>query len=210
MSLEKNSFSLPGWSAEKEEHLLEASSLYKDVTDEDLFINFEYFMKAILPTCQKYDIQMALHPDDPAWPILGIPRIAINEVNLKRMMDSVNDTHNGLVFCSGSLASNLDNDLISIIHTFKDRIPFVHLRNVKHQSKQSFEESGHYSEDGDLDMYELVKALYDSGFDGIIRPDHGRTIWQEEALPGYGLYDRALGAVYLNGLWEAVSKEGKK
>ncbi len=89
------------------------------------------------------------------------------------------------------------------------RVPFVHLRNVKHTSEKDFHESAHLSSDGDLDMYAIVKALYDNGFDGYIRPDHGRRIWDEMCRPGYGLYDRALGAMYIQGLWEAVSKNAR-
>ena len=86
------------------------------------------------------------------------------------------------------------------------KVHFVHLRNVKHESETDFHESAHLSSCGDLDMFAIVKALYENGFDGYIRPDHGRMIWGEVGRPGYGLYDRALGAAYINGLWEAVSK----
>ena len=85
------------------------------------------------------------------------------------------------------------------------RIHFAHLRNVK-VLDNGFEESGHLSKDGSLDMYEIVKALVDGGFDGYVRPDHGRMIWGETGRAGYGLYDRALGATYINGLFEAVEK----
>ncbi|MDD4592832.1 MAG: mannonate dehydratase, partial [Parabacteroides sp.] len=86
------------------------------------------------------------------------------------------------------------------------RVHFAHIRNVKHTSEKLFTESAHLSKCGDLDMYEIVKALKENGFNGYIRPDHGRMIWGEKARPGYGLYDRALGAAYLLGLWEAVEK----
>ncbi|MDR0671605.1 MAG: mannonate dehydratase, partial [Oscillospiraceae bacterium] len=83
---------------------------------------------------------------------------------------------------------------------------FAHLRNLKHRGGRDFDESAHLSACGDLDMFAIVRALYDCGFDGYIRPDHGRMIWGEKARPGYGLYDRALGANYLLGLWEAIDK----
>ncbi len=82
----------------------------------------------------------------------------------------------------------------------------AHVRNLKFITPDNFEEAAHLSSDGSFDMYEIMKALYDIGFDGPIRPDHGRMIWDEVAMPGYGLYDRALGAAYLNGLWEAIKK----
>lgn len=85
----------------------------------------------------------------------------------------------------------------------------AHVRNLKFITPDNFEEAAHLSSDGSFDMYEIMKALYDIGFDGPIRPDHGRMIWDEVAMPGYGLYDRALGAAYLNGLWEAIEKSTK-
>ena len=98
--------------------------------------------------------------------------------------------------------------VVDIAKTFTPmgKVHFVHLRNVKHESETDFHESAHLSSCGDLDMFAIVKALYENGFDGYIRPDHGRMIWGEVGRPGYGLYDRALGAAYINGLWEAVSK----
>ena len=96
-------------------------------------------------------------------------------------------------------------DLMTI-RSLKGRIHFAHVRNLKFNSPTDFEEAAHLSSDGTFDMYEIMKALYEIGFDGPIRPDHGRMIWDEVAMPGYGLYDRALGATYLNGLWEAIEK----
>ena len=96
-----------------------------------------------------------------------------------------------------------------MIRKFGDRIYFAHLRNVLRRDGW-FNETSHLSSDGSLDMYEIVKALYESGFDGYIRPDHGRMLWGEKARPGYGLYDRALGAAYINGLWEAFSKSERE
>lgn len=86
---------------------------------------------------------------------------------------------------------------------------FAHVRNIKYTGDRQFEEAAHLSSDGSLDMYAIMKALYDTGFDGPIRPDHGRMIWDEKAMPGYGLYDRALGAAYLNGIWESLNKESR-
>ena len=100
-------------------------------------------------------------------------------------------------------------DLLTI-RSLKGRIHFAHVRNLKFNSPTDFEEAAHLSSDGTFDMYEIMKALYDIGFDGPIRPDHGRMIWGEKAMPGYGLYDRALGATYLNGLWEAIDKSHKR
>lgn len=201
---------MPGWEPERMAHVKELFEMYKDVDDEKLFANLKYFLERIMPTCDKYDINMAIHPDDPAWSVFGLPRIIINKQNILRMMKMVDNPHNGVTFCSGSYGTNLENDLPDMIRSLKDRIHFAHVRNLKFNSPTDFEEAAHLSSDGTFDMYEIMLALYDIGFDGPIRPDHGRMIWDEVAMPGYGLYDRALGATYLNGLWEAIEKSHKQ
>ena len=108
--------------------------------------------------------------------------------------------------CTGSLGSNPKNDIPDMIHAFKGRIHFAHVRNVIHLAPGKFDEAPHPTSLGSLDMYASMKALFDIGFDGPIRPDHGRMIWGEVAMPGDGLYDRALGATYLSGLWEAIER----
>ena len=197
---------MPGWEPERMAKVKELFELYKDIDNEKLFENLVYFLKAIMPVCNEYDIKMAIHPDDPAWSVFGLPRIIINKENILRLMHAVDDVHNGVTFCSGSYGTNLKNDLPDMIRSLKGRIHFAHVRNLKFHSPTNFEEAAHLSSDGTFDMYEIVKALYDIGFDGPIRPDHGRMIWGEVAMPGYGLYDRALGATYINGLWEAIEK----
>lgn len=200
---------MPGWEPERMAHVKELFEMYKDVDDEKLFANLKYFLERIMPTCDKYNINMAIHPDDPAWSVFGLPRIIINKQNILRMMKMVDNPHNGVTFCSGSYGTNLENDLPDMIRSLKGRIHFAHVRNLKFNSPTDFEEAAHLSSDGTFDMYEIMLALYDIGFDGPIRPDHGRMIWDEVAMPGYGLYDRALGATYLNGLWEAIEKSHK-
>ena len=130
---------------------------------------------------------------------------------VKRMMKMVDNPHNGVTFCTGSYGTNLNNNLVEMIHALKGRIHFAHIRNLQfNDGMNDFEESAHLSSDGTFDMHAIMKALYDTGFDGIIRPDHGRMIWGEKAMPGYGLYDRALGAAYLCGLWESIVKENQR
>ena len=201
---------LPGWEPERMAKVKELFDAYRDVDDEKLFANLKYFLERIMPVCNEYDIKMTIHPDDPAWSVFGLPRIIINKENILRMMKMVDDPHNGVTFCSGSYGTNLENDLPDMIRSLKGRIHFAHVRNLKFHSQQDFEEAAHLSSDGSFDMYEIMKALYDIGFDGPIRPDHGRMIWGEKAMPGYGLYDRALGVTYLNGLWEAIDKSHKR
>lgn len=217
---------LPGWEPERMEKVKELFALYSEIDEERLFENLRYFLEAVMPVCGRYDINMAIHPDDPAWSLFGLPRIIRNMENIQRMMKMVDDPHNGVTFCSGSYGTNPENDLPAMIRSLKGRIHFAHVRNLRFNRFQhpdgsgvrawtgeeipagpaDFEEAQHLSSDGSFDMYEIVKALYDSGFDGPIRPDHGRMIWGEKAMPGYGLYDRALGACYIQGLWEAIRK----
>ena len=182
----------------------------EDIDEEKLFENLKYFLNAIMPICDKYDINMAIHPDDPAWSVFGLPRIITNIKNMQRLCNMVDNSHNGITLCSGSYGTNPLNDVPATIRALKGRIHFAHVRNLQfNDGKNDFEEAAHLSSDGSFDMYEIVKALYESGFKGPIRPDHGRMIWGEKAMPGYGLYDRALGAAYICGLWEAIQKGNK-
>lgn len=197
---------MPGWEPERMEKVKELFTLYQDVDDDRLFENLKYFLEAIMPVCDKYNINMAIHPDDPAWPVFGLPRIIINKENILRMLKMVDNKHNGLTFCTGSFGTNLKNDMPDMIRSLEGRLHFAHVRNLKFHSQDNFEESPHISHTGTFDMYEIMKALYDINFTGPVRPDHGRMIWGEKAMPGYGLYDRALGATYLQGLWEAIDK----
>jgi mannonate dehydratase len=197
---------LPGWEPERMAKIKELFELYSTVDDKTLFANLEYFLKAIMPTCEKYGILMAIHPDDPAWPVFGLPRIVKNKEDLHRLVKTVDNPHNGVTLCTGSLGSSPSNDIPDIIRSLKGRVHFAHVRNVKHNGPGDFEESAHLSSDGSLDMYAIMKALYDIGFDGPLRPDHGRCIWGEVSMPGYGLYDRAIGLSYLSGIWEAIQK----
>lgn len=206
---DSNGFVLPGWEPERMSKIKDLFAMYENVDDDKLFENLKYFLEKIMPTCDKYDINMAIHPDDPAWSVFGLPRIIINQENILRMMKMVDNPHNGVTFCSGSYGTNLANNLPEMIRSLKGRVHFAHVRNLKFNSPTDFEEAAHLSSDGTFDMYEIMKALYDIGFTGPIRPDHGRMIWDEVAMPGYGLYDRALGATYLNGLWEAIEKSYK-
>lgn len=203
-------FEMPGWEPERLERLEELFEAYKDVDSEKLFNNLVYFLEAIGETCEKHDIKMGIHPDDPAWPIFNLPRIVTNKEDIVKLLKAVDKPYNGISLCSGSLGSNPKNDIPDIIKAAKGRIPFAHIRNLKYNSDVDFEEAAHLSSDGSMDMYEIIKALYDTGFSGMIRPDHGRMIWGEVAMPGYGLYDRAIGASYILGLWEAVDKNRAK
>lgn len=206
-----NGFVLPGWEPYRLKELKKVLELYKNVDEEKLFMNLKYFLERIIPVCEEYDVKMAIHPDDPAWSVFDLPRIVTNKRNIERLLKLVDSPYNGLTLCSGSLGCNPENNIPELIRYFGSmgRIYFAHVRNIKFIAKGIFRESSHLSSDGSFDMFEIMKAYYDIGFDGYMRPDHGRMIWNEKARPGYGLYDRALGATYLNGLWEAINKMSK-
>ena len=201
--------SLPGWDASyKPEELKALLVEYKEIYEEALWDHLEYFLKAIIPVAEEVGVKMAMHPDDPPRPIFGLPRIVKNRDDLARLLKIVDSPANGLTLCSGSLGADLDNNIESLVREFggMGRIHFGHLRNVKVEADGSFYEATHRSSDGSLDMAAIVKAYHDTGYTSYWRPDHGRMIWGETGKPGYGLYDRALGAMYLIGLWEAVDK----
>lgn len=206
-----NGYAMPGWETERMGEIKELFEKYKGVTADDLWENLEYFLNAIMPVCEECDVKMAIHPDDPPWGIFGLPRIITGKEALKKLLTVVPSKYNGITLCTGSLGASPDNDIVDIINDplIGSRIYFAHLRNVSVNDRW-FNETAHESNKGSLDMYEIVNALQNAGFDGYIRPDHGRMIWGEVARPGYGLYDRALGATYLNGLWEAVEKSRRK
>ena len=206
-----NGISLPGWEPERLADLERVLSIYKDITPDDLRANFKYFLDGVIPTCEEVGVKLACHPDDPAWPVFNLPRITHSQSDYDIMVKLHDSPCNTLCLCTGSLGSNPDNDIPAIIRHFgeMDRIGAMHVRNVKYLGYHKFREAAHLSSTGDLDLYEIMKAIYETCPDTYVRPDHGRMIWDEEGRPGYGLYDRALGACYINGLWEAIDKNAK-
>lgn len=204
-----NGFVMPGWEPERLAQVKALFEKYEKVDSETLFNNLVYFLERIGDVCEKYDIKMAIHPDDPAWPVFNLPRIINNKENILKLLKAVDKKYNGLTLCTGSLGSNTKNDICDIIKSTEGRVHFAHIRNLIHHAPGKFDEAAHLSRDGSMDMYAIVKAFHDTKFDGPVRPDHGRAIWGEVAMPGYGLYDRALGATYLNGLIEAIEKADK-
>lgn len=201
---------LPGWDTSyTKDELEKLFKQYNKLGESGLWKNLEYFLKEIIPIAESVGVKMAIHPDDPPWSIFGLPRIITSEENIDRFLKLVDSEYNGLTFCTGSLGCAKFNNILELLDKYSklNRIHFVHLRNVKWlDDGVSFEETAHYSECGSLDMVEIIKILYKNGFKGYARPDHGRMIWGEIGKPGYGLYDRALGAVYITGIWETLSK----
>ncbi len=206
----KGDLSLPGWDASyTKEELKSLLAAYAQIDENQLWKNLTAFLEAVIPVAREAGVNMAIHPDDPPWGMFGLPRIITCVENYRRFLNIVPDAHNGLTFCTGSLGANPENDLPAMAAEFCDRIHFLHLRNIKRTGERQFQEVAHPTDCGSLDMYGIVKALVDHGFDGYVRPDHGRMIWGEKGRYGYGLFDRALGAAYITGLFEAVEK-GRK
>ncbi len=200
---------LPGWEPDKLKNRLKPLfKQYADVGKEALWKNLEYFLNAVIPEAEKCNIRMAIHPDDPPWDIFGLPRLITDDANIERFLMLYDSPHNGLSLCSGSLGVNPRNDIPALVRKYggMGKIHFAHIRNIQFSGEKGFHEAPHLSELGSLDMFEIVKAYHDVGFTGPARPDHGRMIWGETGRPGYGLFDRALGATYLAGLWEAIDK----
>jgi mannonate dehydratase len=212
MADQAKGFSMPGWEPERLAELKATFAAYEGFGEEDLFKSLGYFLSAIIPTCEEYGIKMAIHPDDPPWSIFGLPRIVRDEAHIERLLGLVDSPCHGLTLCSGSLGANPGNDVPAMMRRFSamGRLHFAHVRNIKRFPNGDYTECAHLSSEGSLDLYEIMRALYETGFDGYIRPDHGRMIWEERSRPGYGLYDRALGIAYLNGLWEALEKGGRR
>lgn len=201
--------SLPGWdSSYTKQSLNRLLNQYAGLTEEMLWDNLKYFLNGILKTAEEVGIKMAIHPDDPPWSIFGLPRIIKNKEAIERLLNLVDSPSNGLAICTGSLGASPSNDMPDILNTFaaRGKVFFAHVRNVKHTGEKSFEEAAHKSSEGSLDMVAILKALHDNGYEGYIRPDHGRMIWGETGRPGYGLYDRALGVMYMHGIWETLDK----
>ena len=202
--------SLPGWDESyTKSELNRLLDIYKEVDEEKLWENLSVFLKAVIPVAEEAGVNMAIHPDDPPWGIFGLPRVITCEANLDRFLSVVDSPANGLTFCTGSLGASVDNDLVKLAGKYAKRIHFLHLRNIAITGDRKFCEVGHPTECGSIDMYGIVRALCENGFDGYVRPDHGRMIWGESGRFGYGLYDRALGATYIVGLFEGIEKTMK-
>ncbi len=206
---EKYNMSFPGWEPERMAKLDYLFKAYEGVDHEKLWANLKYFLEALMPVCEECDIKMAIHPDDPPWDIFGLPRLLVDEAGIERFLKMVDNPYNCLTLCSGSLNANPNNDVASIVRKYADRIAFAHIRNVKHFENGDFSEASHRDCDGDTHILDILKAYHDSNFNGYIRPDHGRHLWDEKpgnVRPGYGLYDRALGIMYMLGVWDMLDK----
>lgn len=208
IDLSKGTLDLPGWGVTFDgRQLTKLRQAYAQISEEILWDHLAYFLKQVVPVAEDVGIRLGMHPDDPPWSIFGLPRIIVDENALDRLTRIINSPANGISLCTGSLGAKVSNDLPSLVEKFakQDRIVFMHVRNIHVDGEKSFHETAHPSACGDLDIHSILRALHRNGFKGPLRPDHGRMIWKETGKPGYGLFDRALGAAYINGMWEALS-----
>jgi mannonate dehydratase len=207
IDLSRGTGGLPGWAtaytADEVGALLEA---YRAVDGERLWDHLAWFLERVIPAAESAGVRLGIHPDDPPWPIFGLPRIITDAAALDRLIGLVDSPANGVTFCTGSLGADPANDLPAMAGRVAeaDRLSFLHVRNVRVTGEKRFHEAPHPTRFGSVDVLGVLRAVKAAGFRGPARPDHGRMIWGETGRPGYGLHDRALGATYLQGLWEAL------
>jgi mannonate dehydratase len=212
---------LPGWmDAHGPDDLRRLFAAYAGVSQDQMWDHLGWFLERAVPVAEAAGVRLAVHPDDPPWPLFGLPRVVTSAEALGRVCDLVDSPANGVTFCTGSLGADPGQvgGLAEAAGRLaaRGRVHFAHLRNVRQLGtgdgapSRDFTEtahSPHVAGGGDVDLPGVVAALKGAGFTGPLRPDHGRQIWSERGdaaiRPGYGLFDRALGAAYLQGLWEA-------
>lgn len=198
---------LPAWASYSSDELQALLKAYRSVDENALWDHLAFFLERVAPVAEAAGVRLAIHPDDPPWSVFDLPRIITSGAALERVTQLTDSPANGVCLCTGSLGADPEEAerLPSTARRLAGRVYFAHLRNVHTTGERSFYETPHPS--GDVDLGAVLAALRESGFSGPLRPDHGRMIWGEEerpnVRPGYGLYDRALGATYLLGLWHA-------
>lgn len=202
------------------EHFRTALDAYKNISKTKLREHLVYFLSEVVPVAESVGVLLCAHPDDPPFPILGLPRILSTGADYAHMFNAVPSQHNGITFCTGSLGVRADNDLEDILVRFADRVHFLHLRNIKRTAHGSFHEADHL--EGETDMYKIVKLVlqeqerrFKEGRKDIhipMRPDHGHQMLddlQKETNPGYSCIGRLRGLAELRGLEEGIIREWK-
>ena len=191
---------------------------YQAIGDAELRANLYYFIRQVAPVAAEVGVRLSIHPDDPPWPLLGLPRVVSTESDIRQLFEAYDDPANGLTFCTGSLGVRPDNDLPGMVQRLGPRIYFVHLRATRRESDpRNFHEADHLA--GDVDMYAVVKALVEEQHRrqaanvGVVslpmRPDHGHQMLDDlhkKTYPGYSVIGRLRGLAELRGLEMAIER----
>ena len=186
-------------------------ALYKDIDRDALRENMRYFLSAIMPVCEEYGVNMCVHPDDPPFQVLGLPRIVTNENDIEWFLNAVNNPHNGLTFCAGSLSAGEHNDTRELAKKFAKRTHFVHLRSTAAMQGGNFIESSHLTGRGYL--IDLIRIFENENPGLPMRVDHGRMMLGDEDKgynPGYSFHGRMLALAQVEGMMAVVDDEKKR